>query len=400
MPQPYAAKTAIHAAGLLLFLGVLVLVPSLQWLSPNTEDHENRRLAKFPGFPGTLAELGEFPAGFSAYMDDNFGLRGTLLRWYNLLLLELGASPSLRVVVGREGWLFYNNFEITNQNRGAMPLSPGELDLYVERFRSRREAVERRGLHYVLLPVPEKNSVYPEFLPESLRRAGPSRFAQLLAQLEKRGEPVVQTLPPLLAAKSGQARLYFQTDSHWTCRGAFVAYQALMDHIEPLNLPGVQRVRESELVIREKDDRPGMDLARNILHLEDVFREHRDARCRYRTRRDLVAVRVDDGFEAKNPYRTFRQHQHWRYSLRGAEPRTRLLLYRDSYGNALIPFLLHSFDEVIVVPRPNMQFDMSLIDRYRPDIVVYEFVERSLYWAPTKIAPGARSGNGEDDADI
>ena len=92
MPQPYAPNTAINAAGLLLFMSVIVLVPSLQWLSPNTEDHENRRLAKFPGFPGTLAELGEFPAGFSAYMDDNFGLRGTLLRWYNLLLLELGAS--------------------------------------------------------------------------------------------------------------------------------------------------------------------------------------------------------------------------------------------------------------------------------------------------------------------
>ena len=57
-------------------------------------------------------------------------------------------------------------------------------------------------------------------------------------------------------------------------------------------------------------------------------------------------------------------------------------MVRDSYSQVLIPYLLNTFDEVIVVPHPKMVFDGTLLDKYKPDIVIYEFVERSLLLQP------------------
>jgi hypothetical protein len=246
--------------------------------------------------------------------------------------------------------------------------------------------------------VPDKNSVYPEFLPSSVRMVGPSRYRQFVDAMAAAGEPLVDPLPALLRHKVGEQHLYWMTDTHWTCFGAWFAYQALMDAVEPLGLPGVRRMGRNDLWFKQLEDVPGRDMAENMLQLEDVVRDDRGMRCRYKQERDLVASNTETGFRARNPYRPHQQQQHWRYAPADGEPRTRLLLFRDSYANAMLAHLLQSFDEVVVVPRPQLSFDQSFIDRYDPDIVVYEFVERALYWEPVPLADAqARPEPGDGD---
>lgn len=384
---------------MVLFLACLATIVSLQWQAdPAADQRENRRLAEQPDWPATAREWRSFPGRFSDYMDDNFGLRSTLLRWHNLLMLRLGVSPSSQVLLGQDGWLFYTNQELTHQNRGALPMSPEELYTYVARFRERREWVESQGIPFVAMIVPDKNSVYPEFLPPSVRVVGPSRYRQFVDAMAAAGEPLVDPLPELLRQKVRDQHLYWMTDTHWTCLGAWFAYQSLMDVVEPLGLPGVRRMGRNDLWFKQLEDVPGRDMAENMLQLEDILRDDRGMRCRYKQERDLVSTDTNTGERASNPYRPYPQQHHRRYAPAAGESRTRVLVFRDSFLNAMLAHLLSSFDEVVVVPRVQLDLDASLIRRYQPDLVIYEFVERSLYWEPTPIqfGPDLKEGIADD----
>jgi alginate O-acetyltransferase complex protein AlgJ len=373
----------VQALGVGLFL-LTISTPLVKlWLSPSGTSAENRDLAGLPARPQNLAQWQELPQEFSGYLDDNFGFRRQLLRLNNRLHLALGSSPSSKIILGRDGWLFFEIHQLTDQNRGALPLSERSLQRYLEGFREIRSYTQNKGIEFILLPVPDKHSVYPDYLPDWVKAVGPSRYQQLSEYLQAQGEPYVVSLPALLAARKSGERVYFQTDTHWSCQGAFVAYQALMDQVEALGLAGVHRVSPAEVVFHEQQPGPGKDMARSFLALDDLLLEHNGVSCELLQLRDIKSMGLKDGTVAARPYQTHFRDLHWRYTVQGQAPRSRALVYRDSYGQALIPYLLNTFDEVIVVPHPRMIFDGALLDKYKPDIVIYEFVERSLHLQPT-----------------
>ena len=125
------------------------------------------------------------------------------------------------------------------------------------------------------------------------------------------------------------------------------------------------------------------DIVRNLLGLQGWIPDGHGIRARVRDDSEYSASRGSDG----RPYDYIyapppgQEDKHFK---RG-QPRdgSRVLVYRDSYGNAMLPFLVHSFDELIYArPPKNMSFDPADIERYQPDLVIYEFVERALYYTP------------------
>ena len=74
----------------------------------------------------------------------------------------------------------------------------------------------------------------------------------------------------LLAAKARE-RLFEKTDTHWNDRGAFVAYQQLVDAIRE-QVPAVPPASPREDFDAVSRDMAGMDLA-GMIGLKDVLRE-------------------------------------------------------------------------------------------------------------------------------
>lgn len=372
----------VKITALAAFLAVLIVLPYQQWLGNPTENRENRELAEKPSLPMTSTAIVKFPKRFSEYMDDHFGFRGDLLRIYHRLLVSIGTSPSEKVVIGKSGWLFYTNQELTDQNRGALPLSDRWLLRYKVGFESQRKWLEKRNIKHLLLPTPDKNTLYPEYMPDWVKWVGPSRYKQTLGYLSANAEPYVNVLPALEAAKSRNERIYLQTDTHWSCLGGFRAYETLLDEVDKLNLPGVERLAESDIRFTPLEPTPGGDMARNLLLLDDILREGLNVECEIKNLPELTATRVSDGFVAKNPLLQRQQQQRWQYRKGDGEVRTSVLLFRDSYSHVLIPYLAVTFDELVVVPRPRIEFDRAEIKRFKPDLVIYQFVERALFWVP------------------
>jgi hypothetical protein len=51
-------------------------------------------------------------------------------------------------------------------------------------------------------------------------------------------------------------------------------------------------------------------------------------------------------------------------------------MYRDSFSIAWIPYFVESFEESIYLT--NYNIDGAFIEKVKPDIVIYEIVERNL----------------------
>ena len=299
-------------------------------------------------------------------------------------MVAAGKSPLENILLGHEGWLFTAHRSLTDQHRGAMPLNSRTLDSYVAAFRQQRRWVEGQGAGHFLMPLPDKNTIYPEYLPEWARPVQPGRFAQLQAAMTDAGEPFVNSLPNLSAAKERGEWIYWQTDTHWNCLGAYHAYQALMEAVQAAGAPYRKRISNRELGLEARPPSVGGDMSQMLI-MEDILLERRDVSCRlvFQDPVSFSAERLEDGARHRN-FIARPKNEVWRYRQDVPVIASKALLYRDSFAHLLLPYLVKSFDELVVAPHGELDFDEQLVLEHQPDVVIYQFVERDLINRPVR----------------
>lgn len=61
----------------------------------------------------------------------------------------------------------------------------------------------------------------------------------------------------------------------------------------------------------------------------------------------------------------------------------RAVIFKDSFFNALVPFVSEHFSQVVYLSRPYRQEDMEqIIEQARPDLVIEERAERRIHDLP------------------
>ncbi len=217
---------------------------------------EKRELAPFPGIPRSLSALREFPGSFEAFYNDHFGFREQFVYLYNVLNVRLGVSPTEKVLVGKEGWFFYANPEDGNaleDYRNNDPLTEDELAAWQADLEQKYHWLQARGITYLFVIAPNKHTIYPEYLPETVTKVGQqSRADQLVAHLAAHTEvPVLDLRPVLLAAKGSGPLLYDKTSTHWNAWGANIAQHAIAAALAA-KTPAIRPMRYAATDFREQ----------------------------------------------------------------------------------------------------------------------------------------------------
>ena len=378
-----------------------------QYDGENTSITENRLLAAWPGPPTGTATLPEWPVQFDSFVADHFGFRSDLVRFYNLIHVKLGTSTVKKVLVGKNNWLFLEQTKLADSNRGAYPFKADRLAALVASFEKRQKYLERLGKYFIVFPTPDKNSLFPEFLPDSVKIIGPSRFVQFRDAALAADFLSVDTLPALKAAKKAGEDIYFQTDSHWNCRGAWFAYLALMKTLRNAGYTGGKILDESEVDFIRPENPRGSDIVRLLLNLEGYIHEPLGYVCRIKSQAEITASRPSDGLKFEYVYAAPPRNEQRRYKHAQPRDNSRVFIYRDSYANALLPFLIHTFDELIYTsPEIMMGFDPADVELHNPDLVIYQFVERGLFYPPddtlletfeSGVSDGSKSTGSQDE---
>lgn len=339
------------------------LVANLLGIEFFTDNFEKRNKAPLPPFNLQDKNIYRFPTRFNAYFNDHFGLRDLMIRGYVLLKEDvMHATQINKVVLGEGKWLYYK-FEFAHADpiatyMGTNLMTGKELRLYTKVLNSWNDWLKKQGIPMLVMIPPDKETVYPEYLPPQVKKVREyNRTDQIFDALEKEATfPVVNPLSTLLEHK--KEPLYYYTDTHWTALGAFYGYQQFMKKAATL-LP------QWNLRIPKLDDfewtyikQPSGDLGRMLMNFDQTI----------------------DHNMAFNPKPIAKREG----------PKPKLLFFGDSFSWGLMPYLKMQF-EVMRIPledaisKPTFEdvIAPSILESYKPDLFMFEVVERNAHMLNT-----------------
>ena len=251
---------------------------------------------------------------------------------------------STQVLLGKDNWLFYKTVLDGHplwDYMGINHFTDDELAAIAANLVSMRDGFNALGVDFYVTALPNKEIIYEEYMPDTVARVDEVSRAEQLADYIWDNTDLVYVYPKqaLLDAKA-EGQIYYQTDTHWNQKGAFVGMQQLMHEaygVEAKNLDSVSfDITSNDLagdlaVIGGVADKYNIDTTY-------VFDADTADKAQYR---DEVALVVGDSFSgflstiAKGYYKEV----HWIYTK---------------------------------------DFTMSMLDEYDADVVIWESVERYM----------------------
>jgi len=369
---PYAPRKHVPGgAALVLLFAIAISLPGLGLLlgfgRGTISESERRELAPWPVWAWSPVSLTNWPAAFERYFDDHFALRAELIDWRSRLLWSgLGTSASDTVIAGRDGWLFYADDGAVRDWTQEEPFPREEMEVWRQTLLKRRAFLARRGIHYLFAIAPDKQMIYPEYMPGTLRRLRDDyRADQLVAYMhETTPDFDILDLREAVRRASKAELVYHHYDTHWNDRGALAAYQAIAARLTRW-FPGLTPLERADFdtsaVVASGD-------ATTLLGLSDPGKAVVPG----------LVLRRGTGYRIVAPAR---QDPYGEDPVIIVEHRDRTLptamVFRDSFGTRLIPYVSEHFSRVDYYWQNEL--DYAEIDRGRPDVVIQEFVARHFY---------------------
>lgn len=350
-------------ASLCVTIGFLLMLTPLAMMLTGTvigEDsfNENRELSQWP----VTGDLTKRIRGIEDYLNDHLGLREQMINAVLHMDLLLGESGSDMAIIGRDGWLYYDEGESILDIARKLKVDEADLEMVAEAQRQIFEMVTEAGSHYYILMAPDKHTIYPQHLPlKCVVGRGSTQLDQIYDHLRTNTSVPYIDLRPGLIIASEKEPVYYKTDTHWNTYGAYAAYQLLMDEIENKH-PGLHRLTDEDIErlpeSRFAGDISGMAGARDVYFdlVSDVKIKNPASQRSEELDRDGMIAYVNPSLPSTPS----------------------MLLLHDSFGPALIPYLRESVSLLYTCDQD--YFTSEMITGDVPDIVIIERVERNALW--------------------
>ena len=347
-PLSYWFVAAILLVSITLGLGTLIFGPS--------KAGANEQLSRKPKL---VEQDGSWNPNFlsdcATWFSDHFFLRQELISLDNLISAKIfETSGSDSVVLGKNGWLYYadtlDDYAYTN------PMSSQELFAAANNLAMMAEYCEEKGSRFLFALTPNKNSLYPENMPDQFVESQSSNRIFLFEQLDAKAVPYVNLFTRF---STEEEILYFAHDSHWNSKGAALG---------------------ADLINAGFGIRSGYyqgDFSKAQPHQGDLYS------MLYPAFRD----REQDPVYAPGLAFTYTGNGKSPDSITLETAGTgegTLLAYRDSFGNLLYPYLADTFAQAVF--SRSTVYDLT----GEADFVLIQLVERNLPYLITYV-PGVPS---------
>lgn len=317
-----------------------------------------------------LANLDLNPATFSS----TFYGRLRLVRLVTDLRVAIGDRVFANAIIGRDGWLFQTSEDVMRDYQNDMPLSEKQLVTIQQNLDKIAAHFKQQGISLVIVVAPNKGSIYPDYLPNEIQKLNQkSRFDQVVEYLQQHGETHILDLRQELIASRAENLVYYQTDSHWTDYGAYIAYRGILSSLKEFH-PQINPRSLSDFV-PESEGRVSMDLATLIgsVHIKE---EKISLKPKDSTTSTLHNLKLDDG-------RWITLSWNQKKDLPSA------VVYYDSFMYPLIPWLNDHFSQVTYIPHfANLStWNLSWVSQQQADVVIVEIAEKYIHDLPVLFNP-------------
>lgn len=311
---------------------------------------ENRELAPAPVLYTEEGINLNFFNECDSYVSDHIGFRSQLVAANTSAYISLfHMSPEDDVIMGSDGWLYYA--KTLDDYYNVPSVSDRGIRNIANSLKMMETYIEDSGSEFVIAFAPNKNTLYPEHMPVNYVQ---SANIGNLDRIEAAMDSVSVNYVSLQNLFNAEKKTYYRKkDSHWSYEGALMAYNAFM--------------AGSSL---EYNDYADMKFAESYEWTGDL------SNMLYATDAPLDGQKVpmqSFGYQYTSKQTKVEANRLDTYNQEG---KGKALVYRDSFGNTLIPFFAENFEECYfskITP-----YNMKDVDEFQPDITVIELVERNI----------------------
>lgn len=368
--KSWRVREAIAVGFFVIFLWLPLFLMNLP-RSTETGSSEKRVLASKPELKElSFRAISNYTKRFERYFNDHFGLRNMLVSLNSIIHVKLfGISPIKSVIVGKQGWLFFNDSKDgvgLQDYAGEGSFKTEEVELIRHKIVSLNERLRKKNIHFLLVLVPDKQTVYPEYFPllVSRKKSTVTRIDQVCEGLKGSGVDLVDLRTKMWSSKgSYQYPLYYRTDTHWNNIGAFLGYEEIIRHVRNY-YPQVDRAKLSFF-----DVLPGNRHYGDLEVMMNMRWPISDTEITLKPKTPPKAMPVPLVYEPNAGWAPV-----------GAQINNKrlpkLVMFGDSFSLNLVPYLSENFSRSVYIWKSDVDF--SVIEQEKPDIVIFEIVERYL----------------------
>ena len=345
----------IYTIYFVIFLAVL-LVPFAGMHITGPSEAENDRAAEFPT---PVYEAGEDKRVFNEkylkqlgeYFEGHCALRKEMVTGFSAITTKVfQTSSSKSVIYGKDGWMFYT--DTLGDYTGTEVMSEREMFDCVRTLALIDRYCKANGMEFYFVTAANKNSLYGDKMPYYYEKTTKPGNRELLgAKLRAEGINYIDLYDTFA---SEEKVLYHKTDSHWNNEGAALAAHTIhtatrTEHIDWYGVKPPYTVRKDF-----RGDLAAMMYPSAVPLEEEIYYDDGPV-FKY-------VNKVESNFDNK-------------IKTTGAQGKN-LLMYRDSFGSSLLPFMAE--------PYANALFSRSLtvqvrdFDSIKPNVVIIEKAERFL----------------------
>ncbi len=328
-------------AGMVLFL----LVASIIQPDRKSSDEENRVLAGFPKLGLESIKNKDYMTGLEDYASDQFVLRDAWIRLKVQCDLLAGKREFNGVYLGKRKYLMQTPAQMDEEN------TKENLEAINQFYKKNNDVLMNT------LIVPNAAYIMKDYLPMGapVRDQG-ADMEYIQKQLSDDIGCINITDALSQHAKEG---IYYKTDHHWTTRGAVYGFNAAAS---AMGLQGVVTEYKIHTVATDFSgtlaSRSGYHKAKDTVEIyepENVEIQYLVSDSDNEEKRPTIYDR--SALNGKDKYQVFFGGNHAMVDISTTNDKGRkLLIFKDSYANCFVPFLIPYYTEIVMVD-PRYYYD-------------------------------------------
>ena len=333
-------KSNIGSIALLVALSVIILAFSAGFIfngGKSFSEEENRSLQTFPRFSVSKMLDGSYTEQLHSFYSDQISLRNILIELKAACELGAGKNENNGVLLGKDGYLI-DTHEYTDENYSFIEKNTQKISDLIQKL-------NENGISAHAAIVPRKIDVLTDKLPPYYSTERNARAWSFVS-----GDGYLCLTDTLKKAHADGEQVYFKTDHHWTSYGAYCAYLELSEllGIDALPIESFELYTASDSFFGTSYSSSGF------------FGAEPDTLLLPKNDKDFTTEIVDTGasfegfydlsyLDTKDKYSVFISGNNAHVSVkRAGEERETLLLVKDSFSHALVPYLAEHFDLEII----------------------------------------------------
>ena len=340
-----SSKIYFKMAGIFLFFLIIAFAFNLFSKDKKYSESENRMLAQKPEFSMANLASGKYMKDMEDYVTDQFFIRD---KWINLKVLEdlaLGKRESNGVYIGKKDHLM------------EIPSAPNQKALDNNLDAISNFAASHPDINTVMTLIPNAAYVYNHLIPRNAPVRDQEADIKYVQSAVGTSLNFVDLTKTMTSHKDEE--IYYKTDHHWTTLGAKYAFDALSTALgigSPTQEYTIYPVTHSfQGTLTSKS---GYDKGKDTIELYIPQNVNTDCLVNFVDEGKRTASMYESAaLENKDKYEVFFGGNHSRVDISTPmEGKKNLLLFKDSYANCFIPFLVPYYRNIIVID-PRYYYD-------------------------------------------